>query len=61
MGTLRRVLSRLRGGGSSGALFAGRVAIAEREEEAFKGLFCTFKESIGKRGAKGWKGAGPGA
>jgi hypothetical protein len=44
--TLGRVLSRGRKAGSGGALFAGRVSIVEREEEAFKGLFCTFWERI---------------
>ena len=52
-GTLGRVLSRLRKACSGGALFAGSVAIAEREEEAFKGVFCTFWERIGKKGCKG--------
>jgi hypothetical protein len=55
-----RVLNLLLGaqeGGLKGCLFAGKVTIAELEEEAFKGVFCTFWECIGKRGAKGGKGA----
>ena len=52
--TLGRVLSRSRKACSGGALFAGKVAIAEREESAFKRPLRTFVERIGKRGAKGW-------
>jgi hypothetical protein len=50
---LGRVLSRGRRAGSGGALFVGRVAIAERGQRAFKRLFCAFWESIGKRVEKG--------
>jgi hypothetical protein len=39
-------------------LFAGKVAIAERGERAFKRAFCALKERMGKRGVKGWKGGG---
>jgi len=49
------VLSRLRKAVSDGVLFAGKVAIAERGEEAFKRVFCTFWGRIGKRGGKGWE------
>jgi hypothetical protein len=53
IGTLERVLSSGWEACSGGALFAGKVAIAERGEEAFKRLFCAFVERIGKRGGKG--------
>jgi hypothetical protein len=51
--TFGGVLSRGWKAGSDGALFAGRVAIAEREEEAFKRLFCTLWGRIGKKGCEG--------
>jgi hypothetical protein len=47
------LLSRLRKAGSGGAVFAGKVAIVERGQRAFKRLFCAFVECIGKRGGKG--------
>ena len=53
LGTLRRVLSKAGKACSGGALFVGSVAIAERGQTAFKRVFCTFWERIGKRGAKG--------
>jgi len=57
LGTLGRVLSRGWKGCSGGALFVGKVSMAERVKEAFKGVFCTFWERIGREGgAKGWKG-----
>lgn len=48
-------------GGFQGRLFVGKVSMAKREERAFKRLFCALGKRIGKRGAKGWKGAKPGA
>jgi hypothetical protein len=52
-GTLGRVLSKGRKAGSGGALFVGRVAIAERVETAFKRLFCALWVRIGKEGCEG--------
>jgi len=59
--TLGRVLSRRRRAGSGGALFVGKVAIAEIGQRAFNGPLCTFGEGIGKRGGKGWKRGRKGA
>ena len=47
-----------REGGFQGRLFAGNDMIAKRGQRAFKRVFCALGERIGKRGAKGWKGAG---
>lgn len=47
------MLSKGRKAGSGGALFVGRVAIAERVETAFKRLFCALWVRIGKEGCEG--------
>jgi hypothetical protein len=52
-GTLGMVLSRGKKGSSGGALFAGKVSMAERGQRAFKRVLCALGERIGKRGGKG--------
>jgi hypothetical protein len=51
----------LRKASPDGGLLVGRVDGADERETAFKRVFCTLWERIGKEGAKGWKGVRPGA